>query len=104
MPTKSNITKKFKQLEKYGYLVKTFNDRRAISKGAKGFIDHLIIGKGRMYFIEVKIGKDKLSNEQEAFMMEVNRVKCNNIYYLIATENNYELFFRGILGKIDFNF
>ena len=62
--TKAGISKVFSELRKYGFLVYNFNQKNRFGRGLVGFVDHLIIGKNRIWFIEVKIGKDMLSREQ----------------------------------------
>ena len=62
--TKAEISKIFAELRKYNFLVYNFNQKNRFGRGLVGFVDHLIIGKNRIWFIEVKIGKDMLSREQ----------------------------------------
>ena len=63
--TKSEISKVFSELRKFGFLVFNFNSDKKFNRGAmRGFVDHLIIGKNCVWFLEVKIGKDILSPEQ----------------------------------------
>lgn len=80
---KKNISSTFAVIRKFGGKVFTFNSKKALYEGMKGFVDHLVIYKGNVYFIEVKIGKDKLSFEQEELKkdMEIVGLKNKNTYY-----------------------
>lgn len=62
---KSEITKIFNTLKEAGYSVSTFNSHRAVGKGMLYFPDHVFIGHGRIIFVEVKIGKDTMSDGQQ---------------------------------------
>lgn len=90
-PTKSEISQEFKQLEKYGYKVFTFNSNKRVR--TTGFVDHVIVGKGKAYFIEVKIGKDVMSELQK----KTARYFETLFTYHIATENNYKEIIDSIL-------
>lgn len=83
-----------KVADKMGGFIVTFNSNRFVAKGAEGFIDHIIFYKDYMYFIEVKIGKDKISEKQKHIAELINAVSENNkgIRYKIITENNYKEF------------
>ena len=93
--TKTDITNRLKGLEKIGYKVFTFNSNRAMPSGSKGFVDHVLVGHGLNYMIEVKIGKDKLSAEQKKTQKLFSQ--CNN--YFIITENNLDQIIDYILWK-----
>lgn len=73
--TKSEITKALKSLEKYGWIVKTFNSKKPTSTGIVGFPDHFLINpaKQKLVMIEVKLGKDKLSLKQCEFIEALAR-------------------------------
>lgn len=79
---KSLISAEFARLREYGYLVFNFNQKTRFGPGMVGFCDHLIIGFGRIVFIEVKIGKDQLSKEQEQLKDEL--VKAQAEYNLVT--------------------
>ena len=68
--TKTEITQALKSLEKYGWIVKTFNSKKPTSTGIVGFPDHFLINpaKQKLVMIEVKLGKDKLSPKQSSFI------------------------------------
>ena len=82
---KSAISSEFARLREYGYLVFNFNQKTRFGSGMVGFCDHLIIGFGRIIFIEVKIGKDKLSIEQEQLRAELIRTDAE---YVLITRLN----------------
>ncbi len=75
---KTRITEIFKELEKFGYKVFTFNSNKAVPKGTRDFVDHLIIGHGRVIFVEVKIGKDTMSAGQEQTHALLGRAVAQN--------------------------
>ena len=77
---KSQISAEFARLREYGYLVFNFNQKSRFGSGLVGFCDHLIIGFGRIIFIEVKIGKDKLSAEQEKLKDELIKTDAEYTY------------------------
>ena len=74
--TKSEITKALKHLENYGWIVKTFNSNRYNMKGSIGFPDHVLVHQEKklLIFIEVKLGKDKLSPPQCEYLVALREV------------------------------
>ena len=88
--TKSEITKIFSKLREYGYLVAHFTDNRRGTKGNNGFPDIHIVGKGKIYYIEVKIGKDTFSPDQLKYQEVLQRVNVytDRVKYLVVTEKN----------------
>jgi len=101
--TKTQITNSLKNLEKHGYKVITFNHYKAMPKGATGFIDHIILStKGTsIYFIEVKIGKDRESDKQREFREVIERFEKKNkaIHYRQVTELNLGEVINEVYGK-----
>ena len=79
---KSLISTEFARLRDYGYLVFNFNQKTRFGSGLVGFCDHLIIGFGRIIFLEVKIGRDKLSKEQVKLKDEL--IKTDAEYFYIT--------------------
>lgn len=65
---KQKITQALKVLNEYGFRVINFNSNRKMARGTIGMTDYLIIGRGIVRFIEVKIGKDRLDEVQESLM------------------------------------
>lgn len=74
--TKTEISKALKHLENYGWIVKTFNSNRYNMKGSIGFPDHVLVNASKklLIFIEVKLGKDKLSLKQCEYLTALNSV------------------------------
>ena len=93
--TKAEISKVFSELRKYGFLVYNFNQKNRFGRGLVGFVDHLIIGKNGIYFIEVKIGKDTLRENQQQIYDMVNDLgrKTNWVVnsFIIASPNEIEI-------------
>lgn len=77
-PTKSDFTKAFNELRKFGYDVKNFNSNLKMKTGIKGFVDHLITGHGHLVFVEVKIGKDTMKPEQLFFAERIKSAVDKN--------------------------
>lgn len=90
--TKTEATAKINNLKKLGYKVINFNSQRRFNKSQKDFVDYVVIGKGFIYFIELKIGKDKLSPGQEETKKLLEDAVTSNltVKYLLITENNIE--------------
>lgn len=98
---KTTLTKAFKALEKYGFMVLTFQDNQEKRKGEKGMTDQLIIGQrffGDIYFIEIKTlsTKDKLSEKQRKIKDKLTR----SSNYFIVNEDNYKDIIQKILEGI----
>lgn len=93
MTTKTDIKNSLKLIERYGGKLYTFNSNRYTGTGFKGFPDHILFYKGYEIFVEVKIGKDKISAEQIIFKNHIKEVTGKNpfVFYLVATEKNYTL-------------
>ena len=89
--TKKIISEYFGKLRKFGYKVFNFNSRKAFFQGLTGMTDFIIIGKGKIFFIELKIGKDKFSEIQlftKKYILECSD-KNPFVFYLTATDLNY---------------
>lgn len=64
---KKDISKVFSKLRDFNFIVFNFNFKRGFPIGLKGFVDHVFFHKKKgICFVEVKIGKDRLTPEQEA--------------------------------------
>jgi hypothetical protein len=89
--TKKTISECFANLRKFGYNVYNFNSQKKMIRGIKGFSDFMITGHGHIFFIEVKLGKDKFSAEQEAFKDEIKYSAERNpfVFYVECSEKNY---------------
>jgi hypothetical protein len=75
--TKKDITNEFNKLKLYGFEVITFNSNRAFRSAQKNFPDHFISNGKYIVFVEVKFGKDKLSEGQERLC---NKLSSASIY------------------------
>lgn len=92
--TKAEISKIFAELRKYGFLVYNFNQKTKFGRGLVGFVDHLIIGKNCIWFIEVKIGKDTLTPLQIDLLTRLKIIERKTQvihWYLITEETAIEL-------------
>lgn len=95
---KSIVANSFKKLEDYGFIVRNLQSNQALRKGMVDLPDLIIIGKrfkGDIYFVEIKIGNDKLSKGQKK--MKEYLEKSGNYY--IADEINYNDIITNILSK-----
>ena len=90
--TKSEITHALKSLEKYGWIVKTFNSNRKTSRGMIGFPDHFLMNpyKQKLVMIEVKLGKDKLSPKQCSFIEALARTFQNSKNEIMIFPGKYK--------------
>lgn len=92
--TKAEISKMFAELRKHGFLVYNFNQKNRFGRGLVGFVDHLIIGKNCIWFIEVKIGKDSLTPLQIDLLTRLKLIekKTQAIrWHLVTEETTREL-------------
>jgi hypothetical protein len=75
-------------------------------RGLIGFSDFMIMGKGNLFFVEVKLRltKDKYSPEQLSFKMGIENVADKNpfVFYIKADETNFNLIHEYILTN-EFN-
>ena len=92
---KSEVAQYFKKLEAYGYKVLNFQSNRTAARGSVGMTDLLILGRKlfERFFIEIKIGKDRLNEAQ----IRVKELLEPSGQYFIATELNYKEIFDHIL-------
>jgi len=83
--TKAEISTIFKYLEDYGYLVKSFGDKRPGRKATKGWVDIIVLNKRRFICIEVKTDdtKDKLRTNQKIMAEYLSSISTftNNFHY-----------------------
>lgn len=86
--TKSDIAKSFKEIEKFGGIVLNFGDNRKGRKAITGKADVEILYKS-LFIIEIKVGKDKFSDKQIKYAIELLQLKTEGVYYIIANEKNY---------------
>lgn len=90
--TKKEIAKKFAELRKYGYKVFSFNSNRYMNKATVGFPDYVVIKCGFLFFIEVKLNKDKYTIAQQEVRDNIGQVidKNKTIVYKTVTEKNVD--------------
>jgi len=86
---KTRISQIFAALRERNYTVYTFNSNRPLPASAKGFPDHMIMHKKKalIIFIEVKIGADKMSQEQKDFELCASHVAAlckRQVYYCVV--------------------
>ena len=76
--TKTEITNALNNLS--GWSCKTFNSYRANATGMKGFPDHFLFheASGSFLFIEIKLGRDKLSEKQRSYLYGLDRACKSN--------------------------
>lgn len=62
---KTAISKALGKLRDFGFIVITFNSHKKLGRGMVGFVDHFIIAKGNIVFLEVKLKGDVMSEPQK---------------------------------------
>lgn len=84
---KTAISQELSHLRNFGFKVYNFNNKKSISPGIKNFCDYLIISESHLIFVEVKIGKDVLNDEQKKLQSLICYLSRNNksIYYFLLT-------------------
>jgi len=83
--TKKDITSEFNKLKPFGFEVITYNDSRPLRKQQSNFVDHLIFNGKYIVFVEVKIGRDKLSISQERTAIKLLQCSEHNKYVFYKT-------------------
>jgi len=82
---KTAISKALGKLRDFGFIVITFNSNKRFGRGMTGFVDHFIIAKGNIFFIEVKLKGDVMSEPQkklrDALIKIEERMRMENIQY-----------------------
>ena len=82
---KSQISKELAKLRDFGYIVITFNSNKRFGRGMTGFVDHFIIARGNIFFIEVKLKGDVMSRKQkelrDALIKIEERMRMENVQY-----------------------
>jgi hypothetical protein len=94
---KTAISQELSRLRNFGFKVYNFNSKKSISPGIKNFCDYLIISESHLIFVEVKIGKDVLNDEQKKLRSLICFLSQHNksIYYFLLTnlEEQNQIFF-----------
>ncbi len=72
-------------------MVYSFSYNKALPKGSEGFVDYVIIGRKKIYFIELKLidTKDKLRSKQKELLEFIENKNFKEIEYIIINEKNY---------------
>jgi hypothetical protein len=88
---KSDISKKFAELRKYGAKVYNFQSHKKMLGNCKGFADIVVIHNWHLFFLEIKTlsTKDKPSKEQKEFAHAVKSIGSQSVWYYEVNENNY---------------
>lgn len=100
---KKEISKTFGNLRKYGYKVINFNSSTRLNAGMKDFIDFCIFSSRVIIFVEVKLGKDKLSEGQKETARMLSsvaslqtRIHYKTIRDLKSAKELHDLILRGL--------
>ena len=95
---KSDITQRLNKL--HNFKVYTFNSKHKMPSGAVGFPDHVLLNQnGTIIFIEVKLGKDELSEKQielQNICIDI-MLKNNKFFYILLTDVNCD----EIIGNLE---
>jgi Holliday junction resolvase-like predicted endonuclease len=77
---KSDISKEFVKLKKFGYTVINFNSNKKFGSNMKGFVDLVLFNKKYLIMAEVKTAatKDTLSDEQKKAAADLSSIMAIN--------------------------
>ena len=104
MTTKREITNELNRLKDFGFTIVTFNDSRPLRSAQKNFVDHLIFNRKYIIFVEVKIGKDKLSEGQKIIGEKLSACSIFNkntfMKYVKSVEDAKRLVERALKGDL----
>lgn len=106
LKTKTDITAHIGLLRGYGYKVLTFQNNRRGRGGTNSMTDYLVIGNGRVAFIEGKVN-DKLSDGQSELMRLIKDAEIEvagnwNLRHYVADLYNTKEIVNGLskLGEV----
>ena len=74
----SQIRNEFSRLEKLGFKVFSFNNKNVLSFGLKYFVNHIIVSKRYLIFIEVKQDIEFLSGERKDLQLFLSHLSSLN--------------------------
>ena len=74
----SQIRNEFSRLEKSGFKVFSFNNKNVLSFGLKHFVNHIIVSKRYLIFIEVKHDIEFLSGERKDLQQFLSHLSSLN--------------------------
>ena len=100
--TKKDITKVFANLRKFGYKVQVNNTPQRMSVGQKDWVDYTIYNKRYLVFVEVKLGKDRLSEGQKEtakYLSSIMAINKTVYYFCIKTLKEAKKIHDDLLGK-----
>ncbi len=72
------INNEFNQLEKFGFKVFSFNEKNLLSFGLKYFVNHIIVSKRYLVFIEFKQDIEILSDERKELQLFLSHLSSLN--------------------------
>ncbi|MEJ2618511.1 MAG: hypothetical protein P8Z35_26395 [Ignavibacteriaceae bacterium] len=72
------IDKEISRLEKYGFKVFSFNKGNALSFGMKYFVNHIIVSKRYLIFIEVNPNKEIPSDDKKELQLFLSHLSALN--------------------------
>ena len=72
------INKEFNRLENFGFKTFSFNNKDSLSFGLKYFVNHIIVSKRYLIFIEVSPEKKILSEDQKELQLFLSHLSALN--------------------------
>ncbi len=86
----SQITSVFNKLQNFGFKVFSFSDKNMLSFGLKYFVNHIIVSKKYLVFIEVKQDIEILSDERKELQLSLSHLSSLNksLHYRIVRNLN----------------
>jgi hypothetical protein len=96
------IDKEISRLEKYGFKVFSFNKGNALSFGMKYFVNHIIVSKRYLIFIEVNPEKKILSDEKkelQLFLSHLSSLNKSLHYRIIRTIKDCKILTELLINK-----
>ena len=88
---KKKISKAIKELEKAGFKVFNFSSNKRLNIGMRDFVDYVVITRNIVWFLELKIGTDKMNAGQNDTYYRLQVMAPQGaIRYRIITEKNYK--------------
>ena len=84
------IIKEFSRLENFGFKIFSFNNKDALSFGLKYFVNHIIVSKSYLIFIEVNPGKKIPSDDKKELQLFLSHLSALNksLHYRIIRNIN----------------
>lgn len=93
MSESEQIKQAFTRLRDFGFIVFNFNSHKANNKGLAGHPDWLFITpKLQLVYVEVKIGSDKLSSEQQRIinrLAQIMGLPYSRVYVFVCKTGAY---------------